>query len=206
MSWLRLIEESMKAKTPSAAAGGEEVPGKSAKEAQGEPVAAGDEATVASAAEAGVPSAPKARTGNRFRHLIGEMWPAYLIEIVVIILGISITLGLEEWRDGAKEDRLRNIYRGNLLADINTDLEGLQNTSGATTFLLARGEEILGAEKSFPAHTLSDSALISDLRTILGRPKFISQEATFQDLKSSGNLHLVKDIALKSLLFAYYNL
>src|ERR1700722_3396937 len=124
MSWLRLIEERMKAKTPDVTAAGDFVPGESAPK-------------------------PKARTGARFRHLIGEMWPAYLIEIVVIILGISITLALEEWRDGAKEDRLRNIYRGNLLADINTDLEGLQNTSGATTFLLARGEEILGAEKSF---------------------------------------------------------
>jgi hypothetical protein len=193
MSWLRLIEESMKAKTPSAAAGGDEVSGEIMSN-PGEPVPKADE------------PARKPSRGDRFRHLIGEMWPAYLIEIVVIILGISITLALEEWRDGAKEDRLRNIYRGNLLADIDTDLEGLQKTSGATTFLLARGEEILGAEKSFPAHTLSDSALISDLRTILGRPKFISQEATFQDLKSSGNLHLVKDIALKSLLFAYYNL
>jgi len=181
MSWLRLIEERMKAKTTEAAAAGDAVPGEPALK-------------------------PKTATGARFRHLIGEMWPAYLIEIVVIILGISITLALEEWRDGAKEDRLRNIYHANLLSDIDTDLEGLQKISGETTFLLARGKEIQNAEKSFPSHTLSDSSLITDLRTILGRPKFISREATFQDLKSSGNLHLIKDIALKTQLFAYYNL
>jgi hypothetical protein len=180
MSWLRLIEERMKAKTPDATAAGDEVPGGSA-------------------------SKPKARTGARFRHLIGEMWPAYLIEIVVIILGISITLALEEWRDNAKVVKLENVYRGNLLADIDVDLGALQYASAATKTLLAHGEDIFDYEKGSQAHSLSDSALTTDLRSILQRPKFIPHDATFAELKSSGNLHLINDIDLKGLLFAYYN-
>jgi hypothetical protein len=180
MSWLRLIEERMKAKTPDAAAAGDEVP---------------DEPT----------SKPKVRTINRFRHLISEMWPAYLMEIVVIILGISITLALEEWRAGSKENKLENIYRANLLADIDVDLEDLQYTSATTKTLLTRGEAILNYEKGSPTHSLSDTALTADLRSILQRPKFIPHDATFDELKSSGNLHLINDIDLKWLLFAYYN-
>jgi hypothetical protein len=180
MSWLRLIEESMKAKTPDAAA-------------------SGDEGAVESAPK------PKAIRGARFRHLIGEMWPAYLIEIVVIILGISITLALEEWRDDAKVVKLENVYRGNLLADIDVDLGALQDASAATKTLLAHGEDIFDYEKGSPAHSLSDSALTTDLRSILQRPKFIPHDATFAELKSSGNLHLINDIDLKRLLFDYYN-
>jgi hypothetical protein len=180
MSWLRLIEESMKAKTPDAMAAGDEVPGGSA-------------------------SKPKARTGARFRHLIGEMWPAYLIEIVVIILGISITLALEQWRDGSKEEKLENVYRTNLLADLDADLRTLRRASAATTTLLAHGQAILQSENSSPAHSLSDRALIIDLRAILDRPKFIPHDVTFAELKSSGNLRLVKDVDLKWLLFDYYN-
>jgi len=187
----------MKAKTPSAPAAGDE--------AQGETAAAGDEVTVASVPKASVASAPKARTGNRFRHLINEMWPAYLMEIVVIILGISITLALEEWRDDAKVVKLENVYRGNLLADINVDLEALQYVSAATKTLLAHGEAIFDYENGSPAHSLSDSALTTDLRSILQREKFIPHDATFAELKSSGNLHLINDIDLKRLLFAYYN-
>jgi hypothetical protein len=192
MSWLRLIEQSMKVKTSGAAAGADEVRGK---------------------------PAPKARTRDRFRHLLGEMWPAYLIEIVVIILGISISLALEEWRDGAKEDKLERIYRGNLLADIDADLVALHYASANTTALLAHGEHILQSEKGSAAPSLSsaasprssaagspsDTALTADLRSIIGRPKFIPRDATFADLKSSGNLHLIKDVSLKGLLFAYYN-
>ena len=178
MSWLRLIEESMKVKTPSAAAGGDEVPGEPAR---------------------------KPSTGGRFRHLIGEMWPAYLIEIVVIILGISITLALEEWRDGSKEEKLENLYRRNLLADIDADLRGLQKATADTRTLLAHGQAILQSENGSAAESHPDSALTADLRAILGRPKFIPHDATFAELKSSGNLHLLKDVDLKWLLFAFYN-
>jgi hypothetical protein len=178
MSWLRLIEESMKAKTPVATTSGD---------------------------GGAVESAPKRSRGDRFRHLLSEMWPAYLIEIVVIILGISITLALEQWRDGAKENQLEKIYRVNLAADIESDLGGLQYASAATTALLAHGQEILHAEKELPAHSLSDTALIIDLRAILERPNFIPHDVTFAELKSSGNLRLVKDVDLKWLLFAYYN-
>jgi hypothetical protein len=57
--------------------------------------------------------------------LIREMWPAYLIEILVIILGISITLGLEAWRDGIKEKRQEKIYLRNLKADLEEDMNSL---------------------------------------------------------------------------------
>ncbi len=43
--------------------------------------------------------------------LIREMWPVYLIEIFVIILGISITLALEAWREG-RYSRTSEIYFG----------------------------------------------------------------------------------------------
>ena len=150
MSWLRLIEESMKGK------------------------------------------------GNKLGHLIREMWAAYLIEILVIILGISITLALEEWRDHDRERRLEQIYLGNLRTDVDADIRSLDSTGAETSVLLQHGDALL--------HPVRGSAWRKDVRAILGRPRFISQDATFLDLKSSGNLHLLEDIALKNLLFAYYDM
>jgi hypothetical protein len=135
--------------------------------------------------------------GNKITHLIKEMWAAYLIEILVIILGISITLALEEWRDDGRERRLEKIYLSNLLTDIKTDRQSLDNTEARTRVLLQKADELL--------HPAPGLRWREDVRTILGRPKFISQDATFSDLKSSGNLHLVNDISLKNLLFAYYD-
>lgn len=142
---------------------------------------------------------------NRIIGLIKEMWPAYLIEIVVIILGISITLVLEEWRDQSKERHLEQIYLKNLLTDIQLDLQSLNYAIASTQNLLNHGTEILSSLKDPANKTLSPGTLNSDIRTILARPNFISNDATFSDLKSSGNLHLLKDIRLKNELFVYYN-
>ena len=146
------------------------------------------------------------RQKNRVIRLLKEMWPAYLIEIIVIILGISITLALEEWRDTGKEQRLEEIYLRNLLTDIKMDLQSFDYTSGATQKIIDRGNELLVWIKNPVNNGMSLNQLQADVLAILGRPKFVSNDATFSDLKSSGNLHLLKEIRLKNLLFAYYNL
>jgi hypothetical protein len=137
--------------------------------------------------------------------LIKDMWPAYLIEIIVIILGISITLALEEWRDSRKERGLEQSYLKNLLSDVETDIASLGDRSENTKMLLERGNELLGFVGNPKGRELSSKQVYEDVRAILSRPNFISRDATFSDLKSSGNLHLIKDIRLKNLLFSYYN-
>ncbi|HLZ87323.1 MAG TPA: hypothetical protein VKQ52_08785, partial [Puia sp.] len=145
------------------------------------------------------------RKRNRILHLLGEMWPAYLIEVVVIILGISITLVLEEWRDSGKEEKLERVYMQNLLGDVNADLESLKYALTSTEAILGRGDELLRFAKDPVRFPLTSHQVNADVRAILGRPKFIGHDATFSDLKSSGNLHLVNDISLKNLLFGYYS-
>ena len=136
--------------------------------------------------------------------LVREMWPAYLIEIFVIILGISITLALEEWRDKGKENQLENIYLQNLLSDVETDSIALKNAIGGTERLLGNGNQLLNYIRASDSGNISFNQINKDVQAILGRPNFISSDATFSDLKSSGKLHLIKDIGLKNSLFAYY--
>ncbi len=137
--------------------------------------------------------------------LIKEMWPAYLIEIIVIILGISITLALEEWRDNSRENHLEQIYLKNLQSDVGTDLKSLSLAITGTNALLQRGNELLDYTRSPDNKNIPPNQVHEDVRAILGRPNFITSDASFTELKSSGNLHLIKDIQLKNLLFAYYS-
>jgi hypothetical protein len=187
MSWLRLMEEKIKeAEAP-------EPEGAEAREAEG------------AEAPGGQTPANKERKKNRVRKLIVEMWPAYLIEILVIILGISISLALEQWRDRSREKELESIYQKNLLDDINADLRSLHYALTSTEELLSKGNELLAFVGNPTGHPIPPARADSDLRIILGRPNFNSNDATFSDLKNSGNLHLLSDIRLKQLLFAYYS-
>ena len=152
-----------------------------------------------------IPADPPSHKKQSVSGLIKNMWPAYLIEIIVIILGISITLLLEEWRDNSKENRLEQIYLKNLQTDVSTDLTSLGHAITGTKLLLEKGDDLLHYAGSTENKVISPDKVYEDVRSILGRPNFFSSDASFSDLKSSGNLHLIKDIPLKNLLFAYYN-
>ena len=161
--------------------------------------------SAAATGEKEIGHSPAARNKHRVRNLIRDMWPAYLIEIFVIILGISISLALEQWRDNNKESRLENIYLTNLLSDIEVDIKSLDNVSVGTKKILNSGNLLMGWIRNPENKQISYTLVDSNVRAILGRPKFFSSDATFSDLKSSGNVHLLKDIKLKNLLFSYYS-
>jgi hypothetical protein len=141
---------------------------------------------------------------HRLASLVKEMWPAYLIEIIVIILGISITLALEEWRDHSRENDLENIYLKNLQTDIEVDVRSLKFVKERSLQIINQGNELLAFTRNPQAKEITPGRVEADVRSILARPKFLSSDATFSDLKSSGNLHLLKDIQLKNMLFDYY--
>src|ERR1700722_12459745 len=122
---------------------------------------------------------------RKMRKLIEEMWPAYLIEIFVIILGISITLALEEWKDKSKASELATVYQKNLLADVDVDLASLKQVEQSTMELLSSGDQLLNFIKNPSVNILTSSQVDSDIRSIIGRTKFISSDATFSDLKNS---------------------
>src|SRR5579864_2945668 len=142
MSWLRLMEEKIQADEPV------EIPAETA--ATQPPSVHHKKQTVSG--------------------LIKEMWPAYLIEIIVIILGISITLALEEWRDSKKENHLEQVYLKNLQTDVVTDLKSLSLAIDGTKSLLLRGNELLGYARSAENKNISPNQVNEDVRVILGRP------------------------------------
>jgi len=142
---------------------------------------------------------------NRVMELIVEMWPAYLIEILVIILGIWVTMAFEQWRESRKEMEVEKVYQKNLLADINDDIVSLKYAIDNTQILLDRGNELLNYIDDPGKNPVTTAKADSDIKEILSRPKFMTHDATFSDLKSSGNLRLLKDISLKNLLFSYYS-
>ena len=58
----------------------------------------------------------------------------------------------------------------------------------------------LGQGNSQPVY----NQFFSDIRFIFKRPRFVAQDATFSDLKSTGNMQALSSFPLKSDLFDYY--
>ena len=51
---------------------------------------------------------------------------------------------------------------------------------------------------------LTYARVVDDIRYVFKRPRFIAEDATFSDLKSTGNMQVISSFPLKTALFDYY--
>jgi hypothetical protein len=137
--------------------------------------------------------------------LIKTQWPRYLVDILVIILGITISFTLDSRKEEADRATLEQVYLKSLLTDVNSDLDELtRNVIPATSEILTKSEQLLRLSDAPGAP--DPNQFSTNIKIITGRPNFISKDATFSDLRSSGNMQLITDVKLKTGLFEYARL
>ncbi|WP_229310945.1 hypothetical protein [Larkinella soli] len=140
------------------------------------------------------------RDGKLMR-LLKEKWPEYVIEILVIIFSITISFVLDEWRDNQRKKESEQAYLKGLASDLTADIDQLQEVIAETRQVLTRLDRLSGPTVSpGPDRT----SFVDDVRFVMKRPRFISENATFLDLTSTGNMQQLSSMPLKRALFDYY--
>lgn len=145
--------------------------------------------------------APAARSrGGPIVATLRHRWPEYLIEIVVIVLSISISFGLDQWKERRREAALERLYLKTLADNLASDIDKLHEVIPETRLVLRKAQALLDQNRaSAPAAPAQQ-----DLMDIARRPSFLAHDAAFADLRSSGNLRVIHDFGLKNALFDYY--
>jgi hypothetical protein len=129
-------------------------------------------------------------------------WPEYLIEIFVIVFSISVSFGLDQWKERRREDEIERLYLKTLADNLGADVDALGEIIGATRGVIQRTQELLAASRSpTPPPAARFNAAFSEMAR---RPSFFAHDAAFSDLRSSGNLRVIHDFKLKNALFDYY--
>jgi hypothetical protein len=141
---------------------------------------------------------PSAR--KRFGQLLVQRWPEYLVEIIVVIIGITISFAISNFNQDATNKALATVYLKDLREDIKSDIYSLQETIDQTDSIIASAKVLIEQTDSA---ALTPRELVTLVRSIIRRPNFTSKNATFSSLKSSANFQLIRDIKLKNLLFEY---
>jgi hypothetical protein len=136
--------------------------------------------------------------------LIRQKWREYIIEILVIILGITISFALNAWKEKQSKIELEQLYVKSLYNDISSDSEALQETIHATKQVVGKAKSLLAYSLQEDLSNLNGAQFLLELRGVFDRPNFVSNDATFTDLKSSGNMQVITDFPLKNSLFKYY--
>lgn len=138
----------------------------------------------------------------KFGNLLSERWPEYILEIIVVIIGITISFTINNIQSDAADRRLEQNYLMGLLEDISSDILELEELITETKKVVESGR-ILLEQSGMNEPTVGKDEFVNHVRTIAGRPNYISKNSTFTALKSSGYFHIIRDNQLLALLFDY---
>ena len=137
------------------------------------------------------------KTGRYFKYAIGE--------IVLVVIGILIALQINNWNEQRKESKREQDYYCKLLEDVQQDLAQLNSQITNTNKRIEASNNViqmLQSENPKLDTLMSETLKALSLITYTIRPN----NAAFEDLKSSGNLNILKDNNIKTRVIDYYSM
>lgn len=143
----------------------------------------------------------------RQKLLVDNRFNKYLIyaigEIVLVVIGILIALQINDWNQNNKDQKLEQQYYCRLLEDVHQDLSNyndyvvlLNDRINASNTLIQRlQDDAMPLDSIAPLVLKSIKYSIRDIKATTD---------AFEDIKSSGNLNIIKDLSIKNKLANYY--
>ena len=127
----------------------------------------------------------------------------YALDFIVVFLGISVSFSLNNLNEKRKDSFSENSYYFKLLEDAGQDLLNLENQIMVCEQRLNASNEILILVQNNSSIQEILSKSFNAVREMSNHFKPI--DATYEDLKSSGNLKLIQDNLLKDNIINYYS-
>ncbi len=126
-------------------------------------------------------------------------------EIMLVVIGILIALQINTWNDGRKVRNLEQAYYCKFLEDINQDVAHIKGLIESNKVRIKSSNELINLlQQKNPSRkeVVKKMAGATSKTTFTFKPSM----AAFEDLKSSGNLKIIKDISIKNGLINYYSI
>ena len=127
-----------------------------------------------------------------------------LSEVLIIVAGVLIALAVDGWSTHRAEERTERTYLGSLLQDVELDLTQIDSANAVIRRRQDRARAALEAVRS-ELPVVDTLRFVEDLNAAALLWTYEPQASTFEDLKSTGNLQLVRNVELRRALAEYYN-
>ena len=126
-------------------------------------------------------------------------------EIILVVIGILIALQINNWNEQKKEFKIEKEYMQNMLEDLNDDLAIYEKFQTRNVEIYAFTDSIVHGLKADnrKAHVsqLSYWTRMITLKWMIIHPI----ERTYEQMKSTGNLRIIKNKKVNDRISNYYN-
>ena len=138
---------------------------------------------------------------NRFRT---QDWAALVSELVIVIVGIFIAVQADRWLEHQDDLQREQLYIARLAEDIERDIDEITYSIDLAAFRLDFANILIAASRD--PETVRDQPekfLAAVQQAAFTHTPALSSD-TFEELRSTGNLGLLRSGELKAALFEYY--
>ena len=131
-----------------------------------------------------------------------EKWPEYLLEILVLIIGIYGAFAVDRWNEKQSNKKLVEDYYCRFLADLNQDAIKINDLLAESQLRLAKSNQmLLELQEESPQKNKAIKLMLEGTARI--SYQFTPISAGYDDLKSSGNLNTFTDQGIIDQLGTY---
>jgi hypothetical protein len=121
-------------------------------------------------------------------------------EILLVVIGILLALQIDTWNNGNIDRRKEKEYLSSLIEDLQTQQRLVSAQIQHEARMREKCEIALKQLTSEKIHFDNLTVSLGDIT----RRTFVVNDPTFQDLKSSGNILLIRDNALRKEILSFY--
>jgi hypothetical protein len=128
----------------------------------------------------------------------------FIVEFLVIALGVFAGLAADNWNDGRKDRELERAFVAGIAIDLRTNIEEITRQSEAASQMEASVLRVITAVRTGESQWSTPEEMVGDLVrcTYLGTPRLSS--IAWDELRSTGSLRILRDSKFKRRLANYY--
>ncbi len=136
-----------------------------------------------------------------FSGMKGINWKDHIINLFVVILGISVAFYLEGYRETQSAKKLSAKYMISLGEDLKEDRNLLDTLNKINDRLLSNLNKISNASVGAP---INEDSLSIYLYSIMYNPPFTPQSTSYESMKTSGQMDLLADFEVRKKVIELY--
>lgn len=128
----------------------------------------------------------------------------FAVELIVVVVGVFIGLQVSNWNDSRIDRTRAQSYLGRIRADLDSDIANYQDKLRLWNEVSAYGVLGLNYAKNRKLGDATEWDLILAYFQASQMAEFHTTRSTYDELKSGGELGLIRDLELRNLLARYY--
>jgi hypothetical protein len=132
-------------------------------------------------------------------------WFYYLLELLVVFIGVTAGFLLNNWREESKDSKLEQKYLNSFYTDLLSDKTDLDSLIFRTQKKTDKLLEVL-KKSAYDNDAITREMANDIIEQILYLEWFTPADDTYDDIINSGNLNLISDYQIKESISSYYSL